>query len=160
MTQTYQQNSRFFPSNFNIPFLSSQDMETYAALDLIAALKNPTPENPLFISDDQVCALTGIANIFASSIYPKLTPSNIAIPRVGSSTPIVVPKQTRVSPPANQPKKQGYPPILKESTNLTTVISTIYAQIIEIILLVIVILIQRSPQTLSTVPYPSNAIAL
>ena len=70
----------FFPSDFDIPFLSSQDMATYAALDLIATLKNPRPETPLFVGDEQVRALTELADIFATSVYPKLIPSNIASP--------------------------------------------------------------------------------
>ena len=55
-------------------------MAAYAALNIIAALKNSTPETPLFVRDKQVRALTELADIFASLIYPKLAPSNVAIP--------------------------------------------------------------------------------
>ena len=62
-------------------------MATYAALDLIAALKNPRPETPLFVGDEQFRALTELAEIFATSIYPKLIPSNIATsPRIGKTS--------------------------------------------------------------------------
>ena len=40
-----------FPDHGDIKFLSLQDLAAYAALDLIAALKNPSPSTTLFIGD-------------------------------------------------------------------------------------------------------------
>ena len=50
----------------------------YAALDLIAALKNTSSSTPLFIGNKQLRALSYLAQIFASAIYPCLMPQNAA----------------------------------------------------------------------------------
>ena len=42
----------FFPNNSDSPFLSSSDLAAYAALDLIAAIKNPHPATPLFVGNE------------------------------------------------------------------------------------------------------------
>lgn len=86
----------FFPSNSEIPFLSSDGLVAYAVIDLIAALKNPNSSKPLFLGDDQLCALTKLADIFASVVTPKHAPSNIASPRVGNNRPIQIPAKPRV----------------------------------------------------------------
>ena len=71
---------QFFPDNGSIPFLSSADLAAYASLDLIAAIKNPHPETPLFVGDNQLRALTQLADIFATSLHPKIFPQILLHP--------------------------------------------------------------------------------
>ena len=84
-----------------VPFLSSADLATYAALDLIAAIKNPHLEVPFYIGDDQLHALTELADIFASFIVPKIIPANTASPHLlNHSNPLEKPRV----PPDNNNK--------------------------------------------------------
>ena len=76
---------KFPPDNGNISFLSSKDLAAYAVLDLIAAIKNPHPETPLFLGNKQSRALTQVADIFAAPLYPKNVPQNIASPRLANT---------------------------------------------------------------------------
>ena len=88
----------FFLQNTEIPFLSSKDLAAYAALDLIAAIKNPSPETPLFVGDEQLRALTELAEIFASSVYNKIIPANPASPRLGNQNPSRKPRVKQRTP--------------------------------------------------------------
>ena len=80
-------------------------------------VKNPRPETPLFVGDEQLRALTELADIFATSVYPKLIPSSIASPGIGNSTPIVIPKQPRVTTQGNHSEKPRVPESSIENIN-------------------------------------------
>ena len=108
----------FFPSDSDLPFLSSNDLAAYAALDLIDALKNPHPATPLFVGDTQLRALTQLADIFASTVIPKLIPSNAASPRLQNNTPLDISTKPRVpsNTAANNPKQPRVQPRPKQTT--------------------------------------------
>ena len=73
---------QFFLKHGTLQFLSSVNLTAYATLDFIAALKKTHLVAPFYISDEQLHALTQLADIFASSIMPKSIPSNTASPRL------------------------------------------------------------------------------
>ena len=82
-----------FLDNGAIPFLLSEDLAAYAALDLIASIKNPHPATLLFVGNDQLREFTQLAEIFATSLYPKILPQNTTSPKVGNQTnPIEKPR--------------------------------------------------------------------
>ena len=77
-------------------------MAAYAALDLIAAIKNPSPATLWFVGDAQLRTLTKLANIFVTSVQSKLLPSNAASPRVGNNKPLEFSEKPRV--PIEKPR--------------------------------------------------------
>ena len=62
-----------FPAHIDMLYLSSKDMISYAALDLIAALKNPSPATPLSIGDQKLwrshSSLTSLQTLFHLRSY-------------------------------------------------------------------------------------------
>jgi hypothetical protein len=97
----------FFPHKFKIPFPSSIELATQAAVDLIHALLNPQPAGPFCqVGDEQAIALRILTNIFGAakpkSGNEKLTPQD----KVEHNAHQRV--QTTVSPPmvANQDPDQ------------------------------------------------------
>jgi hypothetical protein len=89
----------FFSEKFELPFLSTQELATQAAKELIYALLHPQPVGPFCkFGDEQMLALKRLADIFEGAtrlhksrvlIPPAKTVGNVAPPRV----------QITVSPP-------------------------------------------------------------
>jgi hypothetical protein len=69
----------FFPQYTKVPRLSSADATTYAARDLIYALKHPQPAGPFAPTDPTIETLKKLAEIFL--VAPPLT-ETAATPRV------------------------------------------------------------------------------
>ena len=90
----------FFPKQCAMPKLSSADLATKAAIELLNALKNPTPAAPFApINAATMEAIKQVANIFQQQIAPTRNPTTVprpnqppaeprqASPRVANSQP-------------------------------------------------------------------------
>jgi hypothetical protein len=82
----------FFPHNCAMPKTSSADAATQAALDLIAALQNPTPAAPFAtIGDEQLNAIRQLAAIFQAATTPASKLPSPSLRRVPIS-PVASPR--------------------------------------------------------------------
>lgn len=97
----------FLPTQVTMPHNSSADMAARAALDLINALRNPTPAAPTApLQIQQHQALAQLATIFASALAPapsappRVPPATRPVPpRVAATTPTRVLQLRPVRPP-------------------------------------------------------------
>jgi hypothetical protein len=100
----------FFPHQFKIPFPSSRDLATQAAIELTHPLLNPQSAGPFCqVGDEQAVALRKLAAIFEASkpikVNKKLTPQN----EEEYDAPQRV--HTTVSPPRVDTQNQNQQPI-------------------------------------------------
>jgi hypothetical protein len=88
----------FFPQKFTLPFPSSHDLATQAAVDLTHALLHPQSLGPFCqVSDEQTIALKRLASIFVS-VKQRNTNNSLA-PQDGIENNAPQRMQTTVSPP-------------------------------------------------------------
>jgi hypothetical protein len=104
----------FFPHNYQMPKLSSNDRLLMAAKDMRDALQNPHPEVPFAsIGDDTIAALTDLAAIFKLKLQQPPSPATHAAPATIVQRRSLAPTSTHI---LNSPM-----PISRQKKSQTTI---------------------------------------